>query len=615
MRGSGRKQVRPRLTAFVAMGLLSACAAPTPLPPAPVMSPDRIAHDVAWLAADERDGRGPGTKGLAAAERYLAKAFERAGFGPGAADGSWFQSFETPIAIHVKHAGLEIAAADAPEFVRGSDFEAFLFSANGQVSAPLVFAGYGITAENEGWDDYAGLDAKGKIVLVLEDRPNGRDGPLGNVHGRGFLRRAYKIANARGHGAVAVLLAPSRTDADGLAAGAGRGNASPTRQPGSVPAAALSRSAAERIIAAAGATSLGELQQRIDSKAKPAPSMLGGLTVKLSIEIEREKGPASNVIGVLEGSDSELKHEWVVIGAHYDHLGHGEFGSMAPDQIGTVHNGADDNASGTAGLLELARAFGSQPRARRSLALVAFAGEELGLLGSAAYVDDPPRPLDSTVAMLNLDMIGRLRDGKLTVFNTASSPGFRRIVKRASEGLPLDPIFAGGEFAPSDQSSFYAKRIPVIYFFTGLHHEYHRPDDDAALVHTVGEATVLAVVYRTARAILDADERPDFIGEPVQGHGSAVQSAGYGPYLGTIPDFAPTDQPGVRLQGVRPGSPAEKAGLRGGDRIVSFDGTAVASLEEYAAMLFSASPGERVEILVVRGSERLSFMATLGQRR
>ena len=190
MRGKDRTRVRPRLTPFVALGLLSACAALAPLPPAPVMSADRIARDVAWLAADEREGRGPGTEGLAAAEGYLAEAFESAGFGPGADDGSWFQSFSTPIKIHVKHAGLEVVADDAPELVRGSDFEAFLFSANGQVSAPLVFAGYGITAEKEGWDDYEGLDAEGKIVLVLEDRPNGRDGPLGNVHGRGFLRRA-----------------------------------------------------------------------------------------------------------------------------------------------------------------------------------------------------------------------------------------------------------------------------------------------------------------------------------------------------------------------------------------------------------------------------------------
>jgi hypothetical protein len=304
----------------------------------------------------------------------------------------------------------------------------------------------------------------------------------------------------------------------------------------------------------------------------------------------------------------------VVIGAHYDHLGAGEYGSLAPGRRGEIHNGADDNASGAAGLLALARAFGSGARLRRSLVLVAFTGEEAGLAGSFHYVRSPPVPLADTVAMINLDMIGRLRNETLFAFGAETSPHFADLVSKAAAGSGIRVRFEPGASGPSDQLSFHEKDVPVLTFFTGVHEEYHTPDDDPDTIDASGSVRVLRLTYRTAAALLQADERP----APVPAATRRAQETarrGYGPYLGTVPSFAGEPVSGVRLRSVREGSPAEQGGLRGGDVIVSFAGAPVRNLEEFAALLRAESPGRRVEIVVLRDGEEIHTTATLGQRR
>jgi len=581
------------------------------LPPAPAIDAARIAADVRWLADDAREGRGAGTRGLDEAAAYLADAFAASGLAPGADRGSFFQRFEMPVSIRVARESL-LAGKD--ELVARRDFAALLSSGDGRVRGPLAFAGYGIRAPEQGFDEWAHLDARGAVVLVLEDRPGGDAGPFAGVHANAFLSRAHKVANARESGAAAVLLAPPVAEgADAALLEAGHPSANPSQQSSGIPVLALSRAAAERLVALAGGPALGALQREIDATLAPASRPLGGAAIELEVRVERTSGHAANVVGVLEGADPALRREAVVIGAHYDHLGRGEFGSLAPARRGEVHNGADDNSSGAAGLLELARALAAGPRPRRSLVLAAFAGEEAGLFGSRAYVERPERPLADTVAMLNLDMIGRLRDGGLVVFGTGSSPGFADLVRRALRGLPLEASFREDGFAPSDQTSFYARGVPVLMFFTGAHPQYHTPDDDAALVDAQGEALVLSATARVARALLDGDERPALVAAkapPPSGEGG-----GYGPYLGTIPAFGGPEGPGVLLQGVAPGSPAERAGVRGGDRVVGWNGGAIASLEEYAARLFAARAGEAVRLALLRGGERLEVVATLGRRR
>jgi aminopeptidase YwaD len=591
--------------------LATACASAPPLPPAPPLDPARIARDVAWLADDAREGRGAGSAGLAAAERYLAEGFRAAGLETEGADGAYAQRFEMPLAIRVVRESLRLNGA---ALRASSDFRALASSADASLEGELVFAGYGISAPHEGpgWDDYAGVDVAGRVVLVLDDRPGGRGGPLGGSRVSGFLRRSAKIANARRHGAAAFLLAPAAGAADPAPGEAVRAAADPNTPSSGIPALWLSRAAAERLVAAGGA-SLAELQSAIDASGRPAPALLPGVRVGVEVAIEREHGTAANVVAVRLGSDPRLTAEAVVIGAHYDHLGRGPLGSLAPDRSGEIHNGADDNASGAAGLLELARAFAAAPAPRRTLVLVAFAGEELGLAGSRAFATDPPLPVE-IAAMLNLDMIGRLRDGRLSVFGSETSAGFPKLLERAARGLPVEIELAGSGYAPSDQTSFLARGVPVLFFFTGTHPEYHTPEDDAALVNAAGEAEVLRVVYRVSRALLDADPRPELAAEPAPPP-AASGGPGYGPYLGTVPDFVPSEEPGVPLQAVRAGSPAERAGLRAGDRIVSFDGASVTTLEEFAALLFASRAGDTVEIVVVRSGARVVTRATLGRRR
>ncbi|MEN8183269.1 MAG: M20/M25/M40 family metallo-hydrolase [Myxococcota bacterium] len=573
----------------------------------PAFDPARIAADVAWLADDAREGRGLATDGLAEAARYVAREFETAGLEPGEPGGSYLQSFEAPLTIGVSSAELRV---EGVPLARGRDFEALLTSRSGASEGEPVLVGYGISDEESGWDDYAGVDVDGRLVVVLDDRPQLEAGPLGGLRGGRFLRRAYKIATARRHGAAGILLAPAE-DVEGLPANAGREDSNPTRQESEILTLAISRETAVGLVAAAG-MSLEERQEQMRSSGRPASVPLSGVQVRAAAQIDRRWGTLANVVGVRPGSDPALAGEAVVIGAHLDHLGRGEYGSLAPDRRGEIHNGADDNASGTAGLLALARALGSRPAPRRSIVLVAFTAEEVGLAGSAHYVATPTVPVTDTVAMLNLDMIGRLEEGSITVFGAESSPGFESLV--ADERQAAELAFAEGAFAPSDQTSFHAQGVPVLFFFTGTHGDYHTPDDDAERVDAAGISTVARLVERVSRRLADADEPPEVTRSEAPGRVTGGEG-GYGPYLGTVPAFGGPPVRGVRLQAVRPGSPAEQAGLRAEDVIVQFADAPVVNLEEYAALLFGSRAGERVGIVVEREGRHIETWAILGQRR
>lgn len=324
-----------------------------------------------------------------------------------------------------------------------------------------------------------------------------------------------------------------------------------------------------------------------------------------------------NVIGILPGRDPVLRNQAIILGAHYDHLGLGGFGSLDPDSTGRVHNGADDNASGAATLIQVAARLAASPPAR-TVVFIAFSGEELGLLGSAYYVKHPIYPLASTLAMVNLDMVGRLRNGRLIVYGARSAKEFPALLDSLNWYAGFDLKAQGDGYGPSDQSSFYAAKRPVLHIFTDLHEDYHRTTDDWQKVNYDGLKRVADFSLGLVTALANRRKPLTFLELPSPSvsqttAGPAEGSPGYGAYLGTVPDM--TGAPGgVRLVGVRAGSPAEKAGLRGDDIITRIGSTETPDLQAMTDALRSYKPGEVVEIMVRRGATVTTLQATLGVR-
>jgi hypothetical protein len=489
--------------------------------------------------------------------------------------------------------------------VRDRDYRVLLGSEDGRFAGPLVFAGYGIDDDATGWDDWAGLELEGAVVLVLDGRPD--RATFADRRGAALGRRGAKLLAARERGARAVIFAPG-LEASELALEDPMG-AVPTRTASGVIALALSRATAERVARRAG-LALDALVHAAERRFRP---QLRGVRMAGAVRIVRQEGEVSNVIGVLPGGDPALAREQVVIGAHYDHLGRGEFGSMRPAAAGEIHPGADDNASGASALVALARAFAGGPRPARTLVFVAFTAEEAGLIGSARYVESlQPSQVSS---MINLDMVGRLGESGVTVFGSESAAGLRDLVSRSAERHALALAFEDGMHGPSDHASFHAARIPALFFTTGAHDAYHTPDDRSEALRADGAERVLGLVSDVALALANTRRELAFAGAATASHAPPSGEGGYGPYLGTVPAFGAAGVRGAKLAAVRPGSPAERAGLLAGDVIVEFAGSPVASLEEFATLLFAQREGASVRIVVQRGERRIETDAVLGRRR
>jgi aminopeptidase YwaD len=322
--------------------------------------------------------------------------------------------------------------------------------------------------------------------------------------------------------------------------------------------------------------------------------------------------PTQNVVAMVPGSDPALRGQYVVLGAHFDHLGRSIDGALDPEAGHAIRNGADDNASGTAAILELARRLVAHPT-KRSILVVHFSGEELGLLGSQWFVEHSPVPVDSMDAMLNFDMVGRLRKDRLIVYGLGTATEIPALVDSANVAPRLDLVKQDDGFGPSDHSSFYAKGIPVLHFFTDLHEDYHRATDDIEKINAPGEVRVVDLAERIVREIADRPARLT----PVRTAPKQVMSSqreGSNVYLGTIPDMAASGTPGLKLTGVRAGSPADKGGLKAGDVIVLFGGREVRDLYTYSDALYAHHPGEEVEVVYVRGGTQHSTTVTLGIR-
>lgn len=322
------------------------------------------------------------------------------------------------------------------------------------------------------------------------------------------------------------------------------------------------------------------------------------------------QGTGRNVVALLEGSDPVLRRELVVLGAHYDHLGRGDFGSTQPARKGEIHNGADDNASGVAALLHAARLLAEGPRPARSVLFIAFTGEESGLLGSAHFTRNPTVDLDRAIGMINMDMVGRLAGGGLVVNGFDTATEWRDVVERFGRARAIPMQFVGGGYGASDHTSFYLAQIPVLHFFTNTHGEYHGPDDDWDRIDATGLAAIGGLAADVARDVANRPARLTLVHTPPP---APRGGAGSGAWLGTVPDFSPVER-GVLLGGVSAGSPAEKAGMQKGDVLVGMGGEDVADLEAMTAILARHRPGDRVELVVLRGGQEVRLEAVLGSR-
>ena len=616
-------------------------------PPTPAES--RLRADVAYLADDLREGRAPGTAGIDAAADYIAGVFRELGLKHARGADGYFQPFTIKgsaalagdQSLSFKAKGKEIVARPK------ADFTALALGASAKLEdLPVVFAGYGITAKEAedklDYDDYAGLDVKGKAVLILRREPRQAD-EKSPFKARGLNRLSdlrRKAANALDHGAKAVILvndgktAPDKSHDTLLPFGYAGGEVD---QSATIPFAMITRELADQVLEAAGAPKLAEVEKAIDADLKPHSKPLDGITLSEKYTIERKALTAKNVVGVLEGS-GPMADETIVVGGHYDHLGHGGLFSGSLSMFSRdIHNGADDNASGTAMVLEMARRLARRPEPLpRRVVFMTFSGEEKGLLGSLHYVGHPLYPLSKTVFMVNFDMVGRLNEqGELTVFGTGSTPGAAELVDAlgASAGFKIKKVKGMSDgIGGSDHESFYMAGVPVLFAFTGVHSDYHKPSDDTHRINFRGMARIADFGELLLLDLARRPKRPEYVkvGSPstAQGKVKAPESnpheakpagnedtarVSITAYLGSMPDYG-ADVKGVKLAGVTDGSPAEKAGLKRGDIVVGFGGKPIATIYDYTQALARYKPGDAVDIKVQRDGKDVTLKATLGTR-
>ena len=620
-----------------------------------VPSVERLRAHIEYLASDKLEGRRTGSTAANLAAEYIAREFSRYGLRrsigrdlPGMsileADSPrrYMQEFPYVAGVELgKGNKLSFSAGDASviDLPVGEDWMPLGFSANGRIEkAAGVFVGFGITAAELKHDDYSGVEATGKIAIAFLGTPDG-DNPHGQF--ARYEEPRWKAIAAKNAGAKALILISQQEQFTDERLSQLRYDNS--AGDGGLPVVIVS---SQTLLPRVDGTNFSDTLAPLKKGVVPQVSVKALIT--LSTDIVRKEVSAWNVVGILDGSDPTLKNETIVIGAHYDHLGRGGEGSLAPKE-GEIHHGADDNASGTAGVLELARLFtDGRPRPRRTIVFMAFSGEEEGLLGSNYYVNHPIVPLANTVAMINMDMIGRLKDKNLIVGGVGAAQEWRSIVEAqnllgsttvtaaagagpnsSSSGFPMvvasngRPIVTSDSakmfsltlnedgFGPSDHSSFYAKQIPVLFFWTGTHADYHKPSDTSDKINYDGEVGILNLVARLVHDIDANDKRPSYTVAKTESTG---RSTGFRVYLGTIPNYADSND-GLLLDGVRDDSPAAKAGLKAGDKVVKLAGRDLRNVYDYTYALGEMKAGQEYEIEVMRGGERLKLKITPAARK
>lgn len=573
----------------------------------------RLQEHIKYLASDELEGRFPGTPGIEKAKEYILNHFKSVGLKP--VGDNYLQEFEVSIGSELGKSNnayfnliipkpgvpLELVKPVKREWKVSEDWLPVVFSENGKVEAPIVFTGYGITAKDLKYDDYENIDVKDKIVIVLSNSPDGEkmDGDFA-----GYTSYNYKAMNARNHGAIGIVFVKIQGDSANVF--------EPLVRERMVSNSGIIAIQAKRTSIATyfPNNSLYPSEVEINKTRKPKSFLIPNTQLHIEVDLIDKKVESYNIYGLVEGTDPVLKNEYIVIGAHYDHLGWGGANSMYRGKVPMIHNGADDNASGVAGLLELARIFANSPQ-KRSLIFVAFSGEEEGLLGSSYFVNNIPIPMDKVVAMVNMDMIGRLQNNHLQVIGVGSSSRFEAIVDSLDSINEISIGKTESSIASSDQTSFYLKNIPSIMFFTGVHTDYHRPSDDWEKINYNGQSQVLGFIQQFIGTISNQTQPIDFqkVTES-SGSGSSNHNYGNNVWFGIIPNFE--DEPlGFKIAGTSPGSPAEKAGLKENDIITKIGDVQIKNIHDFMYSLRDFKAGDTVRVIFLRDGKQNETLVKL----
>lgn len=567
-----------------------------------ITAKDIKAH-IFYISSDDFKGRFTGTAEEKLVGDYIAGQFKVAGLVP-LFNGSYFQEFKFIESV-------ELTNINSAKFTFNNQtrslklYEEFItapFSGEAKIKSELVFAGYGISAPKLNYDDYDGMDVKGKVVLVMRYHPE-HDSSKSEFDRYATYRQ--KAAAARDKGASGIIFVNGflpENDKDQLME---------LRYDGAAgikdfPVIQIKRDAANELLKTQN-IDFAKHQKNIDTNKKPSSFLINGVTVEIETAVKEIEKIARNVGGYIEGNDPILKKEYLVIGAHYDHLGIDQLksSSMYKGSEPQIHNGADDNGSGTTGLLELAEKFGSEKNnLKRSIIFLAFSGEELGLLGSSHFTNNSPIPLSDITGMFNMDMIGRLNDEKnLTVIGAGTSSIWKNILNEQNK-YQLKLAFNDSGSGGSDHQAFTNKNIPVLFFFTGTHTDYHKPSDDAEKINLTGEEEVVKFVFDVVNYTQQLDNKPDFVKvEEPTNRGASTKSR---VTVGTVPEFGYNGS-GYKISGVTEGGPAAKAGMKPNDIIIKFGTKTVNNIYDFMYAMGEFSPGDKVDVIVLRDGKEVTL--------
>lgn len=586
---------------------------------APATTPTRTKEYVTTLASDHLEGRLSGSVGEQRASDYLVSQLRRIGAQPVPGQTGFTVPFEFTAGTRDGGSWLRLGGQNGQRYDQRKDVQALSFSDNLDVTdVPVVFAGYGIVvpeSQNFPYDSYATLDVKDKVVVVLRYFPEDAEQKTKGILSR-YSDLRYKAMAARQRGAKALLVVagPNSPNAgeiipmsfDTALSGSG------------IPAASISGAVADAMFRTLGdpAKTLAAAQTSLDDANPHATGFaLPNLTVSIHTDVVREKRTGHNVLAYLPatGTTANVEKPWVAVGAHYDHLGHGENGSSLAEKadVGKIHYGADDNASGSAAVLAVAERLSKQPRTRNVL-LAFWSGEELGLIGSNAYVNKPVLPLDRLAAYVNFDMVGRMVDNKLSMQATGSSPVWNRLVEQANVAAGFDLQMQPDPFQPTDVASFNQVSVPSLNFFTGTHTDYHKPSDTADKINFEDLDRIVDFAAVIVKRLGDAPEAPLFT--KVEQSSEQGTRSGVRIFTGTVPDYS-TEVKGLLLSGVIGGGPAEQSGLAKGDVIVEIAGQTIANIYDYTYALEVLKIGQPVKVVYQRNGERRETTLTPGARK